>query len=480
MHFKCTRCFCGKSTGLVIAIILAAAPLSVNAQQIVISFPRPEPTPASSSTISPPQAPPGQTGQPPGFITRDDAVKLALAQASAYQQTRFDEMIASEDVKQARAAFLPKFTLPVAVTYNSPVISPVEVTPGQAASTQQSFIAQNAITEYVAGPSVSGDIDLSGALRATLRRNRALLAAAHAGTEAARRNLIEGTEEAYYNLALATARRRSAEQNLAAAEDFERITNLLLSGGEVASVDVTRARLQTTQRRDEMEQAQAGEAGAADALRTLIGYDFTAPVATSDLLVQSPQQGEIDAFEPAKIGQRPEFTQFEAQRQAATQEINIARADRRPQLSFSVTAGFDSASLTGIQLREHTGVLAGFDLTVPIFDWGASKSRERQALFRIQSLDNQQKQSTRQFSQQFFTARAQALSAAARIQIARSGVTDAEQNLTTSIARYRAGEAPILEVTDAQSTLAAERAALSQALYDYQVALSRLRLATGK
>jgi len=34
---------------------------------------------------------------------------------------------------------------------------------------------------------VAGDLDIAGKLRATLAKNRALLAAAHAGTEVARR-----------------------------------------------------------------------------------------------------------------------------------------------------------------------------------------------------------------------------------------------------------------------------------------------------
>ena len=46
--------------------------------------------------------------------------------------------------------------------------------------------------------------------------------------------------------------------------------------------------------------------------------------------------------------------------------------------------------------------------------------------------------------------------------------------------RYRAGEAQIVEVTESQSTLSAQRAALSQALFDYHVALARLRLVTGQ
>jgi outer membrane protein TolC len=59
-------------------------------------------------------------------------------------------------------------------------------------------------------------------------------------------------------------------------------------------------------------------------------------------------------------------------------------------------------------------------------------------------------------------------------------VNRAQDNLSASIARYRAGEAQIIEVTDAQTTLVAQRSALYQASFDYQVALARLKLATGQ
>ena len=77
-------------------------------------------------------------------------------------------------------------------------------------------------------------------------------------------------------------------------------------------------------------------------------------------------------------------------------------------------------------------------------------------------------------------ARAQATSAAGRIGLAREGVIKAQDNLAASIARYRAGEAQIIEVTDAQTTLIEQRSALYQAIFDYQTALARLRQATGQ
>src|SRR5207245_891975 len=149
---------------------------------------------------------------------------------------------------------------------------------------------------YQAYLNLAGDLDISGRLQATLARNRALLAAAHAGTEVARRALAQAVIDAYYGLALATAQRTAAEVNLAAAEEFERITALLYSGGEVASVDVTRAQLQTIARRDELERARANEQVAAGSLRVLVGYDFSTPISATDLALAAPVDYDFQQF----------------------------------------------------------------------------------------------------------------------------------------------------------------------------------------
>src|SRR5205807_5711026 len=199
-------------------------------------------------------------------LTLDEALRLANVQASTFQQATFNERIAAEDVKQAQAAFLPKVSAPLSYIYTSPALS---LKPGEPRA--PSFVANNGISEYETFVNVDGDIDIAGKLRATLEKNRALLAAAHAGTEVARRALAQAVLETYYGLALAIAQRRAAEQNLAAAEEFEHITSLLLSGGEIAPVDLTRAQLQTLTRRDELERARANEEVAAGSLRVLIG-----------------------------------------------------------------------------------------------------------------------------------------------------------------------------------------------------------------
>jgi len=448
-----------------VLLILVTADVSTSSQT---SSPSPSPSASTQPATS-------SSSIPVNPLTLDEALRLANAQASTYQSAILNERVAAEDVRQAQAAFLPEVSAPLNYIYTSPAIG---LPPGEPRA--QSFIANNAISEYEALANVTGDFDVAGKLRATLAKNRALLAAAHAGTDVAKRALGQAVIEAYYGLALAIAQHRAAEGNLSAAEEFEHITALLLSGGEVAQVDLTRAQLQTIERRNELETARVNEDVAGSSLRVLIGYDFERPLATTELALVLPTASEYQQFKADEVTRRPEFAQLEQQLRAARQEIRIARADRLPSLTYSINGGFDTDSLRGPRLKEHTGASAQVGLTIPIFDWGATRSKERQANLRVQIAENERTIAVKGFTQQFYAARAQAASAAARVALAREGVTKAQDNLTASIARYRAGEAQIVEVTDAQTTLVTQRSALYQAIYDYQVALSRLKQATGQ
>src|ERR1044072_8586521 len=123
---------------------------------------------ASSAQISSPTPQTTVTTQ----LSLDEALRLANVQASTFQSALINERIAAEDVRQAQAAFLPKISTPLSYIYTSPALG---LPPGEPRI--QSFMANNAMGELEAWANVSGDLDVAGRLRATLARNRALLAA---------------------------------------------------------------------------------------------------------------------------------------------------------------------------------------------------------------------------------------------------------------------------------------------------------------
>jgi len=393
----------------------------------------------------------------------------ALQQVSAFRQAQIDEAVAAEDLRQARTALLPRARDEFSFTYNSPARSD---------PSSPSFIGANAVRESQNLFGVTGD--LSFGVVAAIRRGRALLEAARAGTAVARRALVRGAGEAYYNAASATAARQAAEESLAAAQEFERVTALNVDAGEVPEVDAIRARLQTAARRDELAQAQETETIANASLTTFLGTDAGLGAPAIEPLPQTIDLHELEALTPAGAAKRPEAVQLEAQVRAARAGVGVARAGRLPALTYSVDEGFDTGSLAPDELRQHRGVLAVAVVDVPLFDWGASRSRQRQAELRAEGAELQRQLTMRDLLLQFATARQQAATAAERAENARRALSDAERNASISVARYRAGEAPILEATDAQTTLAQQRLALQQALAGYFIAREHLREAAGE
>jgi len=171
---------------------------------------------------------------------------------------------------------------------------------------------------------------------------------------------------------------------------------------------------------------------------------------------------------------RPEIAQLDAQKRAALAEARAARRELWPQLTYTLNGGFDAANFK--PLGRYSGGSAMITLNVPIFNFGASKSREAQARLRARSLDSQRGNEVLQLKQEFYAARAGALSAWDRIRYALHAATDAQQNLSLVFASYRSKNATLLEVIDAESNYSSTRLEYYQAIADYHSARARLEL----
>jgi outer membrane protein TolC len=441
--------------------------------------------PATNSATQ--QAGPSQGGQLPGqpppyydyaygsettasrTLSVEQAVALALDNAASLRQAQFDEQSANEDVKQARAALLPQFNLPF--TYWGTTPSMIRQ-PGD--PLVFSFVSSSAINESVGVLSTTGTIDIAGRLRAAVHRSRALLAAAHAGTMAARRTLVLATIDAYYGLVLTRQRRRLADEALALAEGFVSVTEDQRKRGAAEETDVLRARSAARSRRDELAQAQFSESFAMSQLRILTGLDYATYIAVVRLTENVPKTTDVLGYREDTIMSRPELAQIDAQKRAAIEDARAARRELRPQLSYTLNAGFDAANFK--PLGRYSGGDAIVTLNVPIFNFGASKSRAAQAQLHARSLDAQRETEVLQLKQEFYAARAGTLSALDRIGDAMQAATAAQQNMTLMFERYRSKKASLLEVIDAESNYSATRLEYYQAIADYHSARARLEV----
>ena len=399
-------------------------------------------------------------------LTVEEAMAAALAQTSSYRQAQIEEKIADEDLRQARAALLPQLATPLTYFGTTPY--------SQAGGRVPSFAPSLGINETSALVTASGALDLSGSLRAQRGHARELRAAARAGAESARRELALATVDAYYGLALARQKRRLADETLAIAEGFAEITSEQNAAGEAGEAELHRSRAEALKRRDELEQARAAESAAADALRALTGIDASVYLGVSRLGPELPPLGDFTEYTEAVVDSRPQLRQIDALARAATAEERVARDERRPQVAYALSGGFDAVDLG--QLRRYSGGAAIVTLRVPVFDFGTSRSREAQARLRREGLEAAHESEARVLRQEFYTARATAFSAVQRLHYARERAEASERSLKLLTNRYRRRKATITEVVDAQSAYAEARVAYYQAIADLSTARVRLEV----
>lgn len=463
------------TNALSVILLIAFQSMHVCAQQPSAT---PLPDPASNRDT-------GRMDKPPtGFdlsqadaraMTVDEAIALSLSQASIYQQTQFDERISAEDVRQARANFYPVFTVPLTYFGTTPSRYRRDDDP-----VSFSYVSSSAINQSTALFQAAGEIDISGRLRASLRRSHYLLEAARAGTLAARRALVLNTIDSYYNLVLARQRRRLAEETLSLAEGFVKVVQGREQRGEDESegADGMRARSQVATRRDELDQARVSESASMDILRVLTGVNFSTGIDVTRIAENLPTTSDFNSYTEELLKSRPELLQIDAQKSAAQAEASEARRERLPQLTYTINGGFDAADFR--PLTRYAGGSAIVSLTIPVFDFGTSKSRETQARLRSQSLDMQRELTGRLLQQEFYTARAMALAALTRIRETEIGANEAQKSMMLILAQYRSKKLNITDVVDAQAAYADARMAYFQAIIDYRMARYRLEQDLGK
>ena len=149
-------------------------------------------------------------------------------------------------------------------------------------------------------------------------------------------------------------------------------------------------------------------------------------------------------------------------------------------LSVDYFYGIDSNQFAiktdGIRNLGYSGVAT---LQIPIFSWGADRSKLKQAkLKRDQAqveLTFAQRQllaHLRQFYSEAETARAVLTSLA-------SSADMAAESLRLTTLRYQAGESTVLEVVDAQNTVTLARNAYDEGQSRYRLAIANLQTLTG-
>jgi outer membrane protein TolC len=118
-------------------------------------------------------------------------------------------------------------------------------------------------------------------------------------------------------------------------------------------------------------------------------------------------------------------------------------------------------------------------LNVPVWTWGAVRSRVRQAELRLQQARVDLSFTQRQLLANLNSFYQEANVASSQIASLKASLDLSEESLKLTLLRYQAGEVSVLEVVDAQTTLLGARNAYDDGLARYRLALAALQTLTG-
>jgi outer membrane protein len=400
-------------------------------------------------------------------LTLQDCIRLAESVPSPVSIARQERDIATRDVTQARAGFLPQSRMVNGFTYNSPLLNNPEVF---------SFIPLNAIREYAFLFNVTQEFDTSGRLRADMARARVGQDITATGMALTRRDLKRAVTTAYYRALLTRRIVRIVEDSLAESRSFEKRTRLLFEGGESARADVVKASAQAAF----LEQARnAADLEAKLANQELASFwtrEVTETLALADVLEETPPTPEGEAQQAAPFLKRLEFSLFDAQRRGFQADVRRARSALFPQLGVAFQYGIDSSA---VRISDR-GYAAFVNLTIPIFDWNRARAAAQQAGLRAQQVDSARAISERTFSKEYQGALVRVKQLFEQISLTAQQAKLAEEDLRLSRIRYDGGEGSALEVVTAQNQLALARGNYYATMANYLNARADLEVASGR
>jgi outer membrane protein TolC len=401
-------------------------------------------------------------------LTLQDALARARKNSVQFQSALTDSAIARQDRYLAATALLPS------VTYTN-----------QAWYTQLNksnnviFIANNAAHEYVSQGNVHESIDLAGV--ANFRRAAALAAAAKARAEVASRGLVVTVVQDYYAVAAAQQKLFSAQKAADEGERFLKLTQDLEHGGEVAHSDVIKAELQAQERRRQLQEAQLGLLNARLNLAVLVFPDFNDNYEVADDLHASVPLPTLGEVQQQAARDNPEIRAALESVRAAGSEVTGARAGYLPSLSVDYWYGIDAPqfAVNGPNGVSNLGSSVLGTVNIPIWNWGATQSRVKQAELRRAQAQRELSLAQRKLLAEIKSLYSEAETAMNELGGLSRSAELAEESLRLTALRYKGGEATVLEVVDSQTTFAQANAAYQDGAVRYRVALANLQTLTG-
>ena len=418
---------------------------------------------------APASVPAGPQPQPSRVVlTLADALARAKENSPQFQAAITELGMAREGRYQARAALLP------GVDYNNSFI----YTQGNGTGTGR-YIGNNGVHEYISQGAAHEDIGAAEVL--DYQRTAAAHALAKARAEIATRGLSVTVFQAFYGLLAAQSRTANSERANNEGQHFLDLSRKLEEGGEVAHADTIKAQIQANDLKRAWDDAKLSEQNARLSLAVLLFPNFFQDFTLVNDLAAAPALPPMNELQQMAGKNNPELQAAFAALAVANKQVGVAKAGYLPSLSVSMFYGIDANQFAkrAPDGTENLGYAGTATLNIPVWNWGATQSKVRQAEYLRHQAQVELSAAQRQAIADLQSFYSEAQLSYEQLSVLKQSTELAKRSLHLTNLRYEAGEASALEVVDAQNTLTTAGNSYHDGEVRYHLAIANLQKLTG-
>ena len=398
-------------------------------------------------------------------LTLADALSKRAAGSATLKMARLDEQIAGDNVQSSRSGYLPKIDFQGGYT--------AQQSPQSISTPQGSFETQQPDYGFFSASLYQTIYDF-GRTKARYSQAQATREASRFNYRTQEQDIFLRTVVSYFRILQEQKLLKAADDEVTQMTDHLRIAQNLFEQGVVTRNDLLQAGVRlASSRQRRLEVANRLDNAWLD-LNNQIGDP---PESRKEL----QEDTNIDLSSPGKpveetIAVRPEIQAQRKLLDAHEMDVKEAQTGYYPEIFAKLGVDY----VQNDKVKEQAIMAATIGLKINLFDGFATTSRYRQAVKSRSRAEEQLRQLESDLALEYRTAVNDARVAQQRIAMTDTSIRQGEENLRINKDRYQEQVGTATDVIDAQTLLTQTRTEHYQALFDYQVALTRVKRARGE
>lgn len=416
-------------------------------------------------------------------LTLSQAIKYALVHKAEAKKSSLDLENAQYQIDEVRAGALPQISGVGNVTYN-PMLQKVAL-PGEIIGMPGETVMATMGQKWQSTATLQLDQQIfNQSLFTGLKAAKTTREFYHVNKTLSDEQLIERVANTYYEVYQTRLQLGTIQSNLTNTKKTREVIKGLVDAGLGKKIDLDRITVAINNLEANKQIVENALSLRENALKFAIGMPINQDVTLSQETFEVNPSSAL--IEPLALAGRTEVQLFEKQIELLQLNKKAMRADYYPRLAFTGNLGYLGmgptfpifSSSDAVKWSGFSGL--GLNLTIPIFNGGATKSRINQANIQIKQAQVDLEDAKLGLELSNENAKSQIKNSLLMIDVNRENVELAQQVLTDTDNNYRNGLATLTELLDAENAYADAQNNYTTSLLNYKVAEIQLIKANGQ